>query len=672
MKIAIYGLSTETERNLPRLKKENIILGLLDGYQTEGEIFGYPIKKIDVVINEGVERIIIIARPGSCRAITKRIGTICRESHVELYDIRGNDLLCEKSVLYDFENVCGYTYEEVINEIDKNDNVSFDLFDTLLVRNVSSQYDVIELFFLRGEKNGIIRDNNFTQKRIAAEKKLAQSGCAPRLSEIYLEMGYEYEQAERLSNLEFSLDSELLIPRNEMVQIMDYAKKRGKHIYITSDTYYSKEQIQMLLAKKKILNYDELILSCEYETSKLGQLYQHLKKMCGSTSILHIGDDILADIECAKANGLNEFRIYSAMELLELVGGFGLDMMSDSMSDRVQIGMFAAHIFNNPFQFEKRKVQLNTSYDIGYLVCAPMIMDFVFWFADETKMRECTDILFCSRDGYLIKDIYDLISPINKSKYFLTSRISAIRAGVDSISDLEYVDGMKFSGTLQENLKCRFGIEVEMKDNDEVRERQNLLSFSEIILQTAKEKKKNYMKYIERIGLGEGKIAFFDFVAKGTSQMYIQKLISNHLCGLYFLQLEPEFMKDKEMEIHPFYSEEERSKSAIFDDYYILETILTSSEPSIEEFDMDGNPVYSNETRSQRNLECILTVQQGIKEYVKDYLKICPMEVHKINKKQDEVFLHLIRKLEIRANDFVDLTIEDPFFNRMTDITDII
>ena len=43
-----------------------------------------------------------------------------------------------------------------------------------------------------------------------------------------------------------------------------------------------------------------------------------------------------------------------------------------------------------------------------------------------------------------------------------------------------------------------------------------------------------------------------------------------------------------------------------------------------------------------------------------------------INKKLDEIFLTLVHNVEIRDKDFLSLTVEDPFFNRMTDITDVL
>ena len=263
--------------------------------------------------------------------------------------------------------------------------------------------------------------------------------------------------------------------------------------------------------------------------------------------------------------------------------------------------------------------------------------------------------------------------PSQKAEYFYTSRISAIRAGVESIDDIEYVDGMKFSGECKENLKIRFGISAEVLDTADIDNGQEgLLKYSKAILDNSKRKKDNNLKYIEKLDVQYGSISFFDFVAKGTSQMYIQRLTQNPIKGLYFLQLEPEFMKDKNLDIKPFYTEMERDSSAIFDNYYILETLLTSPEASVDEFDEEGNPVFAKETRTDKDIACFMRAQDGIIEYVKKYISICPVSESSINKKLDEIFLTLVHNVEIRDKDFLSLTIEDPFFNRMTSITDVL
>lgn len=191
------------------------------------------------------------------------------------------------------------------------------------------------------------------------------------------------------------------------------------------------------------------------------------------------------------------------------------------------------------------------------------------------------------------------------------------------------------------------------------------------IFDKSKESRAGYEKYLNTIDIEPGDVAFYDFVGKGTTQLFVQKLITNHLTGYYFLQLESEYMKNKNLDIISFISSDDLRNSAIYDNYYILETILTAPHPSIVDFDMEGKPIYAKEIRSQRNIGCIKRIQEGIIDYFKDYLKLVNDE-RRINKKFDEMCLRMIQNVEIRNPDFLALQVEDMFFNRMTDITDLI
>ena len=82
-KIALYGLGTETERALLMLGDQFSIVGLLDGYRQSGSLYGKAILTLEQAAAEGVALILVVARPGSCKAIAKRIGKICREHQID-------------------------------------------------------------------------------------------------------------------------------------------------------------------------------------------------------------------------------------------------------------------------------------------------------------------------------------------------------------------------------------------------------------------------------------------------------------------------------------------------------------------------------------------------------------------------------------------------------------
>lgn len=669
--IALYGLGTETERVLNEMGSDFHIVGLLDGFRENGAIYEKEIIPLSTVAASRVKLIIVVARPGSCRAISRRIGSFCVEHDIALFDVRGNDLCDTQRVVYDFQKVEGITREELIRQTENYDAVSFDLFDTLIMRQVLFPADVFELMDDRLRQHGIIIED-FPVRRMASEKELSRER-APRLTEIYSHMKNTYHivgiDPEQMAVLEWEIDCGLVIPRKDVCEMLSVLAARGKRVYIVSDSYYNNRQIVGIMKKCGITQYTDVFVSCEYGTGKTQMLFQKYMEDVKAERYLHIGDDETADVEYAEKKGIVSCRLYSGMDLLELAGYMGVWDYTDSLSDRIRIGMFVSRVFNSPFQFEtkERRIGVDTAYDIGYVFFAPMICDFVLWFREQVREFQLKNILFCARDGYFIKQLYDELCNSISSIYFLTSRTAAIRAGMENGEDISYVGEMKFSGSLREQLKKRFGVCV-----DETDERAELLDYKKEILKRSAESRKNYGIYLDRHKLEEGDAAFFDFVAKGTTQMYMGRLLAQHLKGIYFLRLEEEQMRGKNLDIISFYKDWEKNSSAIFQDYYILETLLTAPMPSVREFDENGDPIYEKETRGESDIRCFQEAQEGIREYFREYLKLCPISARRTDKKLDEIFLSMIHRMEVRDDDFLALKVEDPFYSRMTDMEDLI
>ena len=657
-KVAIYGLGTETQRFLSDHGDEVFVVGLLDGFREDGEMYGYPIIPLDKTIEKGVGRIIVVARPGSCKAIKKRIGGFCEQNGIELYDVRGNDLLAPVNVAYDFKLTDGYSVLQLRQKIEVADVVSFDLFDTLVARKVYQYTDVFELVDIRLKKKGIVIPD-LAKLRLSSEKELSKDR-SPKLSEIYEDVlrtaGVDMIAAKELCDIEWEIDSSLMIPRKAVCAIFDELVRAGKDVVITSDCYYGKEQIEQMLGKLGITGYKMLLVSSEYGTLKTQGLFEELEKQFPGKHILHVGDDETADIKSAKERSIDTFRLYGGIQLYDALGGLGLEEYIKTLSDRVKVGLFIARIFNTPFVFEESEQRLCAAdaEDVGYLFCAPMITDFAHWMQHKMNDEGIGQIILGARDGYLLNKLYEIQQPYGKAFYFYTSRTAAIRAGMQSQDDIDYVDSMKYFGTAEDALSVRFGTDADH------------------ILDKANHQRRNYGKYIDRLGIGDGTLAFFDFVAKGTTQMYLQKLFSQHMKGYYFLQLEPEFMADKDLDIEPFYSDEEKDKSAIFENYYILETVLTAPHPQVLEMDDGGEPVFAKETRSERDLAVLDRAQRGIIEYFKDYTDILVPPLREENKKLDEALLALVNRVRILDEDFLSIRVEDPFFGRMTDIKDVL
>ncbi len=664
---ALYGLGTETERFLTAYGECISVVGLIDGFKEDGESYGYPIISIRKAIEYGVGMIVVVARPGSCKAIVKRIGEICSENDIALYDVRGRNLLLKNKVSYDFKQLHGSQKRVLLEKIENADVVSFDLFDTLITRKVLSYTDIFELLDFQLKERGICIPD-FAQLRLSAEKELSKDK-APKLDEIYnyvlKQVGGSFLSAAELSEMEWKVDFSTMLTREELCTIYRNEVSKGKTVIVITDSYYSKDKIRSILERFGLSGYRQIIVSCEYGISKTQNLYEMILGKFKGKTILHIGDDEISDVKKASENGMDTYRLYRGIDLLDAVGSFGIEDCMTTLSDRLKVGLFVSNMFNSPFWFndDEKRVSVSSAYQIGYLFCAPIITDFILWLKKRIKAQHFKQILFCARDGYLIGKLFRKVDPDINSIYFLTSRTATIRAGMESVDDIAYVDSMKYSGLPEESIYVRFGIrEEELKDREK----------SEVILEKAKIQRKNYQKYIEKLDIQDESIAMFDFVAKGTTQMYIRRLFGQHLKGFYFLQLEPEFMADKGLDIESFYSDEEKNDSVFFDNYYFLETILTSPYSQIEGFGEGGIPQFVQETRCNKDIRCFEKAQEGICTYFTDYLQLAPEYAREKNRRLDEVFLSLVNRIQIKDEDFLTMVVEDPFFGRRTDIKDVI
>ena len=675
-KVALYGLGAATEKALPELKESFCICGLLDSFTESGTLYGVPIISFEQAASMQVELIIVVARPGSCKAIVKRIKDRCEANGIALFDIRGKDLLSAGQSVYDFTHVSGGTKQGLMDKVRKAEAVSFDLFDTLITRKVLFPTDIFDLVDEALKERGI-HIEDFHKKRQESEMLLLKT-CAPKLEEIYEKLLEQCEPAPEISAaelalLEWELDFKTVIPREAVCEIFNELHRAGKTVSVVSDTFYRAEQLKTLLNQCGVDGSCAVFASCEYGVGKTQGLFDIYKKTILAETYLHIGDNEVADIDAASRADMDVFRLYNGADLLNEVGELGLGDHMDSLADRIRIGMFVSRIFNDPFQFETddRRITVSKPEDIGYLFCAPLMSDFVLWFREKVQEYQLQNIWFSARDGYLIQKMYQELDPEQETVYFLTSRTAAIRAGMENKTDIAYVESMKFSGTPEDNLRVRFGIDAGTIRKDPDSGRPGLMQYSEAILDKAKEHRRNYLRYINKLPVVDGPIAFFDFVARGTTQLYVERLIPNHMKGLYFMRMEPEFMPANSMDIEPFYSLEEVASSAVFEDYYILETIVTAPHASVSDIDENGEPVYAGESRAPLEIACAECVQNGILEYFREYLARVPTSCRERNKILNERFLTMLHRISVTDKGFLGLAAEDPFFNRRTSLNDL-
>ena len=650
--IVLYGVGKNTQAILENVEGFCFI-GLMDPNLEGQTIYGKPVFSIDDIIGFDKENliIIIIARDSVVSIIYKRIEGLAIRNGIEIYNYKGKKLgdLCENDESFDIP-YWSLTYNDLCKEIDNHEVISFDVFDTLLMRRVLIPTDVFELVEYNLKSEGI--NIPFRDLRIRAEENLKH--IYPNLDDIYREIRIllkEYEldvdeaKLHKIRRIETETDSSLIISRNVMVNALEYAINRGKIVYLFTDMYYSSDHIDKLLNKNGINGYRHIYVSNEIKCSKEeGYGYEKFIELIrddvkDEKKVLHIGDNRRADYDMAIRYGFDAYLVYSGYEMLMassikrlLINDLGLDK-------HVILGLLVSKLFNNPFALSETKGYVNIK-DIrllGYAFIAPMMIEFVCWMIRVLSENKIRKVLFPSRDGYLIKKIYDILTytPV-ENFYFRASRRAVTVASIASMEDVVRIAERRFNGTIREFLIERYGINPGNDKNLEFNMSQMntndiyayLKEFEELIIENAKWERNNYLGYLENKGIlpvDNDSVAVFDFVSSGTIQYHLSKLLGIMLKGIYFatMNLPNNMYADDSADIIAAYGNIRSygNTSALSQHYLVLESILTDKRDTLRYIDDNLMEVYENDGINNSFTE-ISIIQEGILEYCQEYKRI--------------------------------------------------
>ena len=157
--------------------------------------------------------------------------------------------------------------------IKKYEFVSFDVFDTLIKRNVNKPSDVFELvniaYIQQYGYEGIV--NNFKEQRIFAERKVRSiSDQEITLANIYgvLAQDIGLEIAERYKKLEIEVELDICTANQDVLNVFKKCVEFPKKVLIITDMYLPIEIIEQILEKNGFKGYKTLYLSSQSGKSK--------------------------------------------------------------------------------------------------------------------------------------------------------------------------------------------------------------------------------------------------------------------------------------------------------------------------------------------------------------------------------------------------------------------
>lgn len=184
------------------------------------------------------------------------------------------------------------------------DIISFDIFDTLIFREVDEPDD---LFYLLEEKNGI---SDFHSKRILAEKdarhNLGKKNGEINIFDIYRKLSQtEPIDANEKAREELQLEASVCYENPVMSELYHILREKGCRLIAVSDMYIPESHLRKILNGVGYLEFEYVFVSCDCGVGKGNGALQRFvqSKMGEDVRIIHIGDNYSSDVHGSKMAG---------------------------------------------------------------------------------------------------------------------------------------------------------------------------------------------------------------------------------------------------------------------------------------------------------------------------------------------------------------------------------
>lgn len=526
-------------------------------------------------------------------------------------------------------------YTEIINIIKNKNVVSFDIFDTLLFRNVAKPVDIFRIVEnIVKKKYNIV---NFSAKRINAEsnaRKFAPNGEA-NLDEIYVQLKNDIKDESiinEIKKIEKEKECEFIVQNPFMKKIFDFCVEKNKKIVLISDMYLEKTFIIKLLNQCGYGDNFKIYVSCEYRKNKgSGELFKLVKERenLKYEEWIHIGDNYNSDFKIPKSLGMEAFN-YKNVNTYE-------NVQYNSIFESIILGV------RNNLLYNGNEISYWEKFGIKYL--SPLYIGFTNWIYQMTYKYD--NIFFLARDGYIVEKIFKLFPEKKFTKYLYCSRNSI---QVPTILSGASKDIMNFVlNSIEGNITLRKlfnNCDLEIKpEYEKIINLYDFKSFDDIVTECQKynalkcicavfddaktkinKEREIVKKYLIQEGLNDfDTINIVDVGWGGSIQRSIQKVLDKDVRGYYFGTINIGnsdfnfrsfgYMFDQDNDVY--------DKSVIFSKVMMYELIFSAPHGSVKKYEeKDGKiiPVF----KENDNYSEIVDVFQNsslnaIKEIMKYY-----------------------------------------------------
>lgn len=534
--------------------------------------------------------------------------------------------------------------EDILFNLKKYDIISFDIFDTLITRCVYEPDDIFKIL------NEYFSDEKFLEKRKLAEgnaRNFYQHDV--NLDEIYEQYAKDNNislaSANALKKAEINIEKEMLIARNDMLDLLKKLHELNKRVIIVSDMYLPKKTITEILDNCGYKGlYEQLYVSNDIGKRKDDKsVWPFLKEKYPHQKIIHLGDNDLSDVAYPKEFDIDTLKILSSKELLHKCSLYpSLKEFIDTRtcSDSYYLGLlFNKKLFNSPFS----PLMIDDFDDFVYMFHAPVLTEFLKFVIDSNQ----DNLLFLAREGYYFTKLYDKYCAINKIEkknhyYFLASRKATNTASIKNDEDIFNLLKNDYSGTLKNFLMKNFHFNYE-NDDFTIKLPDDYDKIAKVVKNNLKNIKNNiknenscYKKYIKELIPNYKKIDLnlIDLGYSGSIQYNLSKMLDKGLNGYYLTNSSSVKKYSEENHLHFYFDINDNTEyQKIYHYSLILEYFLTAPYGQLQYFkEQNGkvSPVYNDETldeKKKKNLNKIydiITIYFNDLKIINKYLKYQP------------------------------------------------
>lgn len=526
--------------------------------------------------------------------------------------------------------------------------ISFDIFDTLIMRYVARPAHVNEIIALK-LADVIDRDIDFPTLRIKAEALARErTGRDVTIDDIYQSFAtltnLDAATCKKIRELEVATEAELCLPRSYVVAIMNDARALGKKIWLVSDMYLPAADLTRLLTRCGITDYDRLLVSCETGLRKdTAAIWDQLaaKNFNDPKKFVHLGDNETSDMQLPCDRNFGVYHLMSAFNLFSQTP-FGRSLIEQlggrlSLHAGICLGVALAKKFQSPFRLhDDHRLIVEDWRELGYWFFGPPLLTFMLWLIRRSRADNVRRLLFLSRDGYFLEPLYEFVTSLLNvaplpSEYFLTSRRAVSIASIADIAEAKELIDLRFEGTIKKFFRQRF--DLDLNDEREVllpeRDAKIICDLIDAhaaeILSKAQTERAAYEKYIATFGDIDG-AGVVDMGYSGTIQYYLQRLTGKIFTGYYFAtSATNRFGAEAADRMRGCFTEGDNyatTACAVYRYQLLFETILTAPDAQLKNFDDNGNPVFAAPEPGQSHFDDIKRIHNGIKDFCRDVAEI--------------------------------------------------